>query len=565
MTFLPIVARELRVAARRRGTYWWRFLSAFSVIALGTWCLLMIEHDQTPKGMAGLIMFGILTGTAALYCLFSGIMFTADSLSEEKREGTLGLLFLTDLKSYDVVLGKWAASSLNGSYGLLSVLPMLAIPLLMGGVAAGEFWRMSLVALNTLFFSLALGMMVSSLSRSARQAAGMTLLLILLITAGLPAFELVEEMVRHFSGNSRHAALWLLPSPGFSFVMAFDQSYTSHATLFWESLLIIHAIGWVSLIVACVVTPRTWKDKPAGARRLRWRERWQQWSYGNRAERDAFRKRLLERNAFFWLAARARLKPACVWLVLGLGACVWAWGLAKYHHDWLNEGTYATTAAFLNLLLKTWFASEAGRSLAEERNQGALELVLSTPLTVRDILRGQRLALERQFLGPVILTLAVEIIILITTPLDPWSVQQADRFSLWVCLWIGSMLLLLADLIAFYWVGMWHGLNAKGPNRVFISNFAIIMVLPWLGYAIVTVIVGLLSSPQWPDPNWKFFAGLWLGLSLATDICFGAWARQKLLSGFRAAAARRYTPKAGFWKRFWLGTAPGRPAIPHEQ
>ena len=29
---------------------------------------------------------------------------TADSLSAEKREGTLGLLFLTDLRGYDVVL-----------------------------------------------------------------------------------------------------------------------------------------------------------------------------------------------------------------------------------------------------------------------------------------------------------------------------------------------------------------------------------------------------------------------------------------------------------------------------
>ena len=122
-----------------------------------------------------------------LYCLLSGVWFTADCLSEEKREGTLGLLFLTDLKGYDVVFGKLVATSLNGFYAVLAVVPILALPLLLGGVTGGEFGRMALVVVNTLFFSLALGMCVSALSRSPRKAMAMTFLLILLFTAVLPA------------------------------------------------------------------------------------------------------------------------------------------------------------------------------------------------------------------------------------------------------------------------------------------------------------------------------------------------------------------------------------------
>ena len=61
----------------------------------------------------------------------------------------------------------------------------------------------------------------------------------------------------------------------------------------------------------------------------------------------------------------------------------------------------------MNLVIKVWFALEAGKQLSEDRKQGALELLLSTPLTVQDILRGQRLALERQFLGPVMVVLMV--------------------------------------------------------------------------------------------------------------------------------------------------------------
>src|SRR5664279_6501488 len=131
---------------------------------------------REPTHVIALGLFSILTGSAVLYCLLSGVWFTADCLSAEKREGTLGLLFLTDLKGYDVVFGKLVATSLNGFYAALAAVPILALQLLLGGVTAGEFGRMALVVVNTLFFSLALGICVSAMSRSPRKAMAMTLL-----------------------------------------------------------------------------------------------------------------------------------------------------------------------------------------------------------------------------------------------------------------------------------------------------------------------------------------------------------------------------------------------------
>jgi len=103
------------------------------------------------------IAVGIL---AFAFSLLAGMFLTADCLSEEKREGTLGLLFLTPLKGHDVVFGKLIATSLHAFYGLLAILPLLALPLLMGGVTLGEFWRVNLVLVTTLFLSLAMGMFV---------------------------------------------------------------------------------------------------------------------------------------------------------------------------------------------------------------------------------------------------------------------------------------------------------------------------------------------------------------------------------------------------------------------
>ena len=68
-------------------------------------------------------LFWGLSGLCMLYCVAAGRLMTAECMSREKREGTLGLLFLTDLKGYDVVLGKLAATSMGGFFGLMAIFP----------------------------------------------------------------------------------------------------------------------------------------------------------------------------------------------------------------------------------------------------------------------------------------------------------------------------------------------------------------------------------------------------------------------------------------------------------
>src|SRR5881628_465284 len=177
MTFLPIVERELRVAARRRGTHSMRFCVALAVLVV--WLALILGSQRTmPPAQLGHQLFLALSILAFGFSLLAGVFLTADCLSSEKREGTLGLLFLTDLKGYDVVLGKLAATSLHAFYGVMAVVPMLAVPLLMGGVTLDESCRVALVLANALFFSLAAGIFISTMNKSPRKAMFGTLLVI---------------------------------------------------------------------------------------------------------------------------------------------------------------------------------------------------------------------------------------------------------------------------------------------------------------------------------------------------------------------------------------------------
>ena len=546
MTFLPIVARELRVAARRRGTYWVRSAAGLVLIVVGTWYFLL-PSGQPAHEMA-MALFCILTGSATLYCLLSGVWSTADCLSEEKRENTLGLLFLTDLKGYDVVVGKLVANSLNSFYAVIAVVPILAVPLLMGGVAPGEFGRMALVVINTLFFSLTLGICISAMSRSPRRAMAMTLLAILFFTALLPAFGAWRSSK---TGAPQVSRGWLLASAGFSYDLALDVSYKLQSDEFWWSVGVTQGLSWIFLLLASLFAPRTWQERASGVQARRWRECWQRWSYGSLTERAEFRRRLLERGAYFWLAARARLRPAYVWVALGLVACGWTWGLARSRDAWLDGATYVLTGLLLNLLIKVWFALEAGRPLAEDRKQGALELLLSTPLTVKEILHGQLLALRRQFLGPVTVVLLVFLLFMMTVRSDTMLLENPEDRALWILFWAAGMVMLVADLAALFWVGMWNGLTARNPTRAAASNLGSILVLPWLVVALGALAVSLLRPRAGNlSPQMLFFAG-WVTIGLAADLGFGAWARYKLLTKFRITATQRYEARLGFWKRLF--------------
>jgi ABC-type transport system involved in cytochrome c biogenesis permease component len=548
MTFLPIVARELRVASRRRATYTIRAGAALLVILLGTWCFLAMRGQ--PPHVISQYLFGILSGSAMLYCLLSGVRSTSDCLSEEKRDGTLGLLFLTDLKGYDVVLGKLAANSLNAFYGVLAVVPMLAFPLLLGGVTLGEFGRAALLAINTMFLSLSIGMCVSSMCRSARKAIGMTFLVILLLAAGLPA---AGAWVAYHQGANRIHPMFLLPSPGYSFFsLVLDSTGPGRMREFWWSTGIINGLGWLGLILATIIAPQSWKDRPSSVGQLRWRERWQRWSFGDPTERAKFRQRLLDANAFFWLAARDRLKPAWVWAVFGLMGCGWLACLFKYEGEWLTEPTYVVTGIVLNLLMKGWFAAEAGRQLADERKNGTLELLLSTPLTVRDILGGGVLSLSRQFLGPLVVVLITGCVLFIAVLRES---ALANEQPFWVTFWIGGMLMLIIDLVALYWVGTWKAISARNVSRAASASLVQIIVVPAAIYATVFLVFSLVefSRGGGEPPGWKILLGLWFGLGLAADAFFGFAARRKVLDNFRILASQRYQSRPGLWARLFGG------------
>ena len=178
-------------------------------------------------GVGGLL-FQITTGYVFAVSALAGVFVTSDCLSEEKRAGTLGLLFLTDLRPHEIVLGKLVARMLNPFLAWLAVLPVISLSLLLGGVTAGEFWRVALALLNTLFLSLAIGVAVSAWSRDAQRAASSVLGFIVLLCVALPVAQVTFG--RFAPASMLGVANWL--GPFFTYRRAMDSMYGNEPSWF---------------------------------------------------------------------------------------------------------------------------------------------------------------------------------------------------------------------------------------------------------------------------------------------------------------------------------------------
>lgn len=450
--FLPIAERELRIRARRPGIYTLRFVAANLAIALAT--VLMSLGSLSP-GKAGAGAFITLTTLTFLYCLYEGLRNTADCLSEEKRAGTLGFLFLTDLKGYDVVIGKLLATSLSSFYALLAILPAIGLPLLSGGVTAGEFWRAVLVLMVTLFFSLSAGMFVSSASRSERRAWTASLAIILCLTV-------VPLLVRWIPFMPFRLFGWISPSVAFSNI--FEARYK--APDFWGAVAGVHALSWIFLAAASIILPRAWQERPAiSAKRI--------FMPMNAAKRLL----LLETNPVLWLASRDERIKVYLWgLVALFGASfLVVWGIAGFAGPVLIA--FCVFIFAIHFLIAVRVAFHVCHAFGDAKDQGLLELLLSTPLTSDEILDGFRAALKRLFGGPVILLLWLEGAIV---GLHFFFSGSGDLgFSGLMLLVVGALAyVFVMDLHAVATYGMWVSLTAKKPSQAFNKTALMVMVLP---------------------------------------------------------------------------------------
>ena len=512
---LPIVQRELLIASKGLGSWLWRWIVAIIAVFFGGYWIPIASGvgQNVPGGMQGDIFFAIMTWCCFVYCLLAGLWTTTDTLTREKTDGTLGLLFLTDLRGYDVVLGKMFSGSLRSFYGVLAVLPVLALPLLMGGVTNAQFWRTVFALLNILFFSLSCGMFFSAICRRTGQSIFCTLLLLASIT--------LAPLIYSWMGGVNETISLLSPA------FAINRAYVP---LIGPAL---PAVGWYPIWISCGliasicflvlaswIVPKSWQDREVKFRKKN----------SLVTNVNSRRSLYLDSNPVHWLVHRnTSMHQSRKFLLLYIAV---AWLVITVYSSLDNtvELPFIVTGMSLLWLGALWFRIDLTRhtvfSIFEAKECGALEQILVTPMDERQFRRGHFLAMASFWLWPLIsLIMAPVLFVFIQVLIHPEKLDEGGLIFGVTLLGLMAfglpVLSFFLDIFALYFSGCWFALRNSSFGKAFWKTFGFVYLLPTIG----SIFLCFIGQFAW----------------LITGTIFIVWPLTSLQGNFRRVVSGEYS------------------------
>ena len=457
MTFLPVVERELRMRARQRPTYWVRVIVGTLGLLL---CVQQLEFGEAMRGagQGGRLAFQSLIVLGFLICTF-GCLATADAISWERREKTLGLLFLTRLRGADIVLGKLVAGSLVILCALVAFLPVLMLPVLAGGVSAWEAFRIGLVLLNTTILSLMVGLLTSTWHSEWFKAARAALILM----GALLLLPLLGQLL--FSPTPVLGTL----RPWYGASLADDPGVA-----FWISLAVVHLTTWVFFVSACRAI------RTSGEETLYEGKKQSSHPGFTALAQRSIRRSFSELQPMQWLLRRQRGIRGLFWA--GAFAGFLFYGLRMYMPllggvtgtSWMIAWPISFAGTVVTSALFAWAAS---RFFFEARRSGELELLATTPVGNKTLVSEQWLYLRRIIRWPLV-------VMLLPLSLQLLSWRFGYLFPGGIFYVISVLALSVATtvlgLVALCWVGIWCGLHARTQATAIFQAVAWVKLPPFL-------------------------------------------------------------------------------------
>jgi ABC-type transport system involved in multi-copper enzyme maturation permease subunit len=187
----PVALKELRGVSRKWQTYVGRCLF------VGITAYLLYEywkeawHGRTHLAASvsisevarlGREIFVRCEGVSIALTVLAAVLAASDMLAREIRDGTLGILLLTDLTPQRVVLGKFKAAMMIAVALYLCSLPVLAIAVYLGGVGPQDLVRSTVFTLGLAAVGASVSLAYSARLKSGGAAVAATIPLMILWT-----------------------------------------------------------------------------------------------------------------------------------------------------------------------------------------------------------------------------------------------------------------------------------------------------------------------------------------------------------------------------------------------
>lgn len=376
--------------------------------------------------------------------IFVGAVTTADSISKERREGTLDLLFLTMLQSHSIVRAKFVSRLVQVASAGMVLLPIIAVTLLMGGVSQAALLGMLLALIAAVVTGLAAGLTASSFCRQALPA---TVLGLMFATAGTWVQWYFLGLQGAWAGVSETMFNVMLAT---NLVLALIGSYV--------------ALGLTAAKI------RAKRNEEGESERRRW---FRTVFLTPRYWKDYFRRsmgRRLERNPLVWLEYRSAWRRSARWML------VLALVTAETHVVMISTrtGDLMLFQALLGLVITLFVGVTSAGSFKVEKESGAFELLLVAPLKEEAII-FDRIKAVWAYYKPLFLTWAAFL----------WFV--AVNFPYASFLQLGSVIggTLLSTLLSMYTLplaGLYFAMRLKNYLSILLATLLTGAILPLFGW-----------------------------------------------------------------------------------
>lgn len=379
----PIFSREVTTVPRQLGHYLVRsgYVAVLFVLmytaaqAVFGW---QQVHNVGDVARFGSLVFQIFSLVQLSLVLFFALLFCAGSVAQEKDRRTLVLLLMTDLKSYELVLGKLCASLLIVLVLIGTSAPVFFLIHLLGGVGWEQIAWMLALCVSVAFAAAGWGSLVAFWREKTFQTLAISVL-------GVVGFLGAVESLLAMVGPSP----WLTTLNPYRTLLAILDPFTRNgAEIAGQSVVALTALGG-SLVAVTVLRLRVWNpsrtnyvqpvesaDKSSGGTRVRHRRIWSNPVIWREIRTRAYGRRVQAIKAAYLLLA---------------GVAIYLLASTTTHGElvlnMITPGGFAFVG--LSLLSLLLINAQAVTALTSERDGKTLELLMATDISAREFIYGK--------------------------------------------------------------------------------------------------------------------------------------------------------------------------------
>jgi hypothetical protein len=322
------------------------------------------------------------------------LQISAGLFAEERQQQTLELLYLTGMGSAELFVGKLLGGVLVSSSELMALAPLIAVPFLSGGMSFNLFVATS-ICLPTIFVAvLAIGSLTSALWRQESSSLVGSGVLTAVFCLALP---LPYNLGFWLTGHAPFDKTWLALSPALGPWMVAKSFGGFRIATFWAWTAATWSLSILCLALAAAMLKRNWRRDLQKTEDEGWKARWNELARGSAEWRGSLRRRVMDVNAYQWLAQKDNQPVLQAWVFMAAVSLLWLLGCCAWPRLWLSPLNFYSTAALLLLGIDMLISHSAARRMTTDRRDGALELLLTTSLSPKEILAGQKSAVREQF------------------------------------------------------------------------------------------------------------------------------------------------------------------------